>query len=81
MKTYPFGKSKKENKFPKDGRSIIIKEVTDNKSLLESNLIEFDLDVIKEYFPEADDRESQEAIIECILPAIVRMETKLKYKK
>jgi hypothetical protein len=76
MKTYPFSKDSKENKFPKSGRSVIIKEVLKNENSHKQILIEFDLDVIKEYFPEADDRESQLAIIECILPSIVMIDKK-----
>tara|TARA_Y100000815_G_C12974859_1_gene361869 strand:+ start:67 stop:306 length:240 start_codon:yes stop_codon:yes gene_type:complete len=79
MLFYPFNESKKGFNMPAGGRSIITKEYLEDGNTREDVTIEFDLDVIKEYFPEAQDKEEQIAIVESIIPAIFRVHHKKIY--
>ncbi len=58
MKTYPFSTDPKENVFPK--KSHIYKQG--------NNSIEYDIDVLKEYFPEL--REEKEEFIRAFMHKI-----------
>jgi hypothetical protein len=74
MVNYPFQRdSKLFKKYPKDNEGLIIKTTNIVDGIEYRHFVEFDLAVIKEYFPEYDDKEMQESLAKSVVNSIVRM--------